>query len=458
MSLQKIIKGGGLVAGVALIILVLAVLVFGLGRNDDQNWQVKQSIMGNVTIIDQPGWYLKLGASVWTWPRSQQKFFSSSEEEGGAKDRSVRVTFNDGGQAQVSFFCKIQTPTLHDQRRKAHRDFSGRPDNMMEAVRSYLINCAKATAPLMSASEHQSARKAEFTQLVHEQLTDGLYEMRKIEKELKDRTDERGQPITVFATEIVRDENNNPVIAQASPLEQYGIQILQFSVTATEYDPETLAQFKAKKESYLAAEKSKAQREQEVQQRLMVVEKFLREKAEVEGQANKEKAQATIAAQQEKEVAELQAAKKVAVAEQERLQAEKIKQKALIDEQRELEVAELRLQAAKKQAQAKIVLAEARQKEINLAGMITEKDKLLATIKKEMEVGVAEALSKVNVPSMIIVGGEDGGVGTDPIKLFGVKMLQDIQRGRPEITINDLVEAIAGGTRIASPQQQAQQQ
>ncbi|GAG22338.1 unnamed protein product, partial [marine sediment metagenome] len=221
MSVPKKIKWPLIAAGVAVFLLLIIMLVGGVGSNDDQNWQLMQSIGGEVTVIDRPGWYLKNFATVWTYPRSVQTHFSASVEEGGAKDASIRVTFNDGGVAKISTMIRFQTPIKLELRRKAHRDFSGSVKNMSNSIRAHLINCCKATAPLMSASENQSARKAEFTQLVHKQLSAGLFEMRKIEKQLKDRTDEKGNPITVFATEIVLDKKGKPIIAQISPLEEY---------------------------------------------------------------------------------------------------------------------------------------------------------------------------------------------------------------------------------------------
>jgi len=133
---------------------------------------------------------------------------------------------------------------------------------MKAAVKAHATNCLKAIAPLMSGSEHQSARKAEFANIVERQLVKGLYEMKKVEKELKDRTDSEDKPITVFATEIVLNSDNIPVIAQQSPLvDKFKMTIEQFSVTSSDYDLETLQQFAEKKKAFLAAEKSKAERE-----------------------------------------------------------------------------------------------------------------------------------------------------------------------------------------------------
>ena len=418
-SSEKVKIGFGIIA-VGLFVAFIVMWGWIVGKNDDQNYQVLQTPTGTVRVIDNPGWYGKWFATVWTYPRSVQKYFSMSTDEGGEKDESIRVTFNDGGTAQISTMIRFQTPVTEEMRRKAHRDFSGSTDNMVNSIRSHMINCIKATGPLMSASEHQSARKAEFTQLIDAQLRDGLYQMRKVEKQLMDRTDENGKPITVWATDIVLDEGGKPVIAQQSPLKEYGIAILQFSVTGTEYDPMTRQQFDAKKKSFLAAEQSKAEREQEVQQRLMIEEKGLREKAEVEAVANKEKAEAVIKAQKEKEVAELEAAKKLEVAKLDKQEAETRAAK-------DLEVAKLAKQAASEQADAIRVLAVAEEERIQKAGALTEEKKILAEIDAKMRVDVARELAKVNVPQWMIIGGgsgSDNGNDTMTTNLINLKLLE----------------------------------
>ena len=79
--------------------------------------------------------------------------------------------------------------------------------------------------------------------------------------------------------------------------------VMQFSITLIEYDPATLAQFAAKKQSFLNAEKSKAQRQEEVQRRLMIEEQGLRQIAEIQAAENQKKERAVIEASQKEEVA-----------------------------------------------------------------------------------------------------------------------------------------------------------
>ena len=394
---------------VVLCVIVAAMVLTGcVGKNDDQNWQVVQSLGGDVTIRDESGYYWKGFASVWTWPRAYIAAYNSVPYEGQRRDESIRVTFNDGGTAQISTMIRFSLPAGTDMRRKLHRDFSGQMQNVTMAVKAHLINCCKATAPLMSASEHQSARKAEYAQTVENMLRQGLFKMRKVEKELRDRTDTKGNPILVYATEVISDQHGMPIIAQASPMLEYGIEILQFSVTDTDYDPETRKQFAAKKESFLAAEKSKAQREQEVQERLMVVERGLRQRAEVEAEANKEKAKAIIEAEKKVELAEKtkqQAETKASMnLEVARIEKEEAETRANM----QYEVSKIDAQSAIKQAEAIIALAEAEQRKIELAGAITEQQRVLAQIEAERDIEVARHLAQIKTPGIVFVGGSAG--------------------------------------------------
>lgn len=399
--------------------LVVAGIFGGMvGHNDDQNYQVLQSISGKVTIIDQPGYYYKGFGTVWTYPRTLEGYYSEHPEEGDPGDSSISITFNDAGTAKVSSFVKLQMPVVAKDRRKLHQDFQGNPDNVLTAVRAHLVNCLKASGPVMSASENQASRKAEFNQIVEEQLERGLFKMKQTTVQLEDLTeiveagtDKDGNVITkekkavVQATQVVNDENGRPIVIQESPLKTYGLTIMQFSISGINYDDATLKQFAAKKESFLNAERSKAQRQEEVQQRLMIEEQGRRKVAEIQAEENQKKERAVIQAQQKEEVAEIakrqaviEAKQKVDVAAQLRQEAENLRQ-----------IAEIDAQTAELKKAAVISAAEAKQKEIELAGGLTDEKRILAEIAAKRDVDVAIALAKVQSPGVVIAGGKDGG-------------------------------------------------
>lgn len=392
-------------------VAAISLLVVGLNtvhKVDDTEWQAVQHLSGHVEIKERPGIYFAFFPKVTEYPRNAYFEFSKEITDESPTDESTRVTFNDGGTADVDASLRIALPNTEVQKREFHRQFNGSEVNIKNAVWSHLANVIKASGPLMSASENQASRKSEFNTVVLNQLNEGLYEMKRVEREI-DQTDEKGNKLRVAATEVITNTKTlKPMISQESPLARYGVNVTQFSITETEYDEQTRKQFSTKKDAFLQAESAKAQREGEVQQRLMIIEKGLREKAETESKANLEKAQAVISAEKEKEVAELEAAKILAVA---------LKQKETSETQAQmkLSVAKLSKEAATEEAEQIRILAEAEKDRISQAGAITEKDKVTLEIQRETAIGVASALSKVSVPQIVISGSggsSEGGSAT----------------------------------------------
>lgn len=430
-------------AAVAVVLMIVLSLFTGFtGKNDIQNYQIWQGISGGVKVIDSPGWYVKNFGTVWPYPKNIQEYYSASDKEGVSVDESIRVTFNDGGNAKISTFVQFSLPLEQDRRMKLHEKFGGSVESIKHAVHAHLSNCVKNSGPLMSATENQAARKAEYAQVVEEQLRHGLYQMRRVQVLLKDRVDDKGAPVYVEATEILKDKDSVAVRAEKSPLEEYGISITQFSITGTDYDEKTLAQFSAKQDAFLNAEKSKAQREEELQKKLWVVAQGERQAAEETAKGNVLKATQDVAAQtkvvvaeQAKKEAETVAGQKVSVAELEKkaatISAEKEAEVAKIGAEREKtvlvtqanaakEAAALQAEADKLKASGIIALAEAEQKKILLGGAVKENDRVLATIQAERDVQVAANLSKIAVPTNIIIGGNSSGgqqASIDPMLL-----------------------------------------
>jgi regulator of protease activity HflC (stomatin/prohibitin superfamily) len=427
------------IGGILFVLFATLIGFFGaVGKNLDQNWQVVQYPWGGVRIVNTPGYYGKWFGTVTTYPRNWQVEYNASKEGKGG-DWATKVTFNDGGWAHMDSIIRFASPTTEPEQRAFHRLFAGSEENVEAAVWAHLADAMKSSGPVMSTSEHQSARRSEYNALVQEQLEKGLFEMKKTEKTLLDQTDDKGKPITVYATEVIVDKNGKPVVTKPSPLTGFGIKITQFSITDVRYDEQTVKQFVTKKEAFLAAENSKAQREKEVQERLMVQEKGLREKAEAEAAANKQKALETINAEREKivaetnanrekVVAETNAARELAVAEMAKKQAQvKAEQEKAVAEtaaQRELEVAKLAREAAEENAKKQIVLAEAQKKSLELAGAISERDRVLAEIAANRDVKVAEQLSKIATPSVIVTGGSADGKDDLTGKLVNIRLLE----------------------------------
>lgn len=387
----------------------LITCVFCVGNNTDQDWLVIQYPWGNVKVIDSAGWYFKAGGSYWSYPRNWQVEYD--------REHSFKVVFNDGGSCVMNAMVRFSSPVTVDGKRKFHQLFGGNEEAVEAAVWAHLSDAMKSSGPVMSASEHQSARRGEFTALVQDQLQKGLFEMKRISKQLLDQYDDKGKPITVYATEVVfEDEGSEQKIARTSPLTDFGIVITQFSITDVTYDDQTQRQFAQKKEAFLSAEGSKAQREKEVQERLMVEERGRREKAETESHAFRQKAEAVINAQREKEVAETNSSRMLAV-------AQLAKQEAETKAMQELEVAKLNRMKAEEEAEGQIIMAQAQEKCLMHAGALSEKERILAEIDRDKHIGMAREISKMNVPKFIIQGSEGASTNENLVNMFLLKNL-----------------------------------
>lgn len=403
------------------ILIVIGLFNGMVNRNDDQNWQLVQYPNGSVEVRNEPGWYTSWFASVWTWPKA-----SDTEDF-----NDIRVTFNDGGTAEINGSLRYRLPTKPEQQRMFHREFSSNEGdvdggmlNARRAIMAHLANCLKNTGPMMSGSENQSARKGEFYRLVADQLSDGLYQTRKVTTQLKDQTDENGEPISVTSTEVVLGDDGQPLIKEPSPLHQYGVEITQFSISGTDYDDATLKQFAAKKDSYLAAERNKAERQNMVEERLMIEERGRKDKAEVEAVALKEKAAAVIEAQKRVELASASARQAEEQKKQALVEAARDREAAVIQAEKMRDVAALNLEAERLNAEAVKVAAAAEEERIAKAGAITEEKRVLAEIEQKTRIGVAQALSTVKVPSTYIDGGSGSDGGSNGASLMNLILLR----------------------------------
>jgi len=418
-----------LLVAVAIALIIIVPTIFHcIGYNSTGNWQVIQPVSGEPIIQESSGYYWQGFATVYTFPRSYEIIYNDDKGDGDEDIEAVRVTFNDGGTAQVSTLIRFNTPVEKEKQLAFNRTFQGEISKVKNSVKSHLINCLKATAPIMSASENQLSRKSEFASVVEEMLKHGRFKMKRIKKFDKEILDENGKPVEISVTEITLNEEGQPIIPQPSPFIEYGIEVVQFSVTDIDYDKETRAQFSAKKKALLETELAKADRLKEKENRLMIVEKGLREKAEATAAANVAKATAVIAAELKAEVALQEKLEQETVAAMKLAVAKITKETAATAAEQKLEVAKLNRQAAEEEAKEMIVLANAEEERIQKAGAITEEAKILAEIARDRDISVAKELAKIRVPAMVFSGGGNtGDSGSVKDQLMNMYLLEKMK-------------------------------
>lgn len=378
----------------ALAFLVVAALGGSIVETNNQgNYQIKQAVItGEMSEITAAGTYLQLFGKITTYRISDMYYFSKHNIDGGDNDFSdvIPVRFNDGGTANITGAIKYRLSTKPENQLRLHTEYKGYNAVQNDLIRQTVAESLMQTATLMRAEESYSTRRAEFTALAEDQVRDGIYET---ESEERKYTDANGNEFVERYVRVKMGPDGKPVVRKVSPFKRYGVEILQFVIKEIDFD-ETIDK--------LIAEKKKAEQQK-------VVAKANAEKAKQDAITEKEQGKARVAkAKADEEV------KKIT---------------AVTEAKKKFEVAQYDRMKAGEEAKAKLLRGEAEARVAKLKVLAGLSPLERATIDKETAIGVAEKLSKVQFPSLMIIGGSgNGGSQLNPFDAVGLQSFIEIQR------------------------------
>lgn len=365
------------------VVFAIIICKGGIGYNSTQNFQVIQSMGGDMSIQSQGGYYGKFFPKVWTYDKVRTIYFSSDREESKDND-GLPVRFANKGTGTVSVQVIARLFSTPETMYKLHAYARGDVGIIENIIFAKLKEIAMSVASTMSSND-AIENYAKFNEGIRSKIINNA--------ELKER----------------------------------GIFIEQFSITGISFDKLTTGQFQKQQEIELARKEAEANKIKFETERDTVKIQYEKEQAEPEGKAKVVMIKETTDAEREKKLAEIAAEKQVAVAklaaEQAKIDAEKVKEVAIVEATKNKETAKLNNEAAKLDAERIITLASAKQKELELAKGLSELDKFKMTIDKETSIGVAEAwangISKMKLPETFMLGGSGNqGGGMNPMETF----------------------------------------
>lgn len=382
---------------------VLLLTLFGLSSrvletNNLGFYQIKQAaVTGELSVKNNEGTYLQLFGDIHTYKVSDTFFFDGT-------DSSVPITvrFQDGGTAQVHGSLKYRLSANVPDQLKLHKEFRGQDAVRLNLIAPIVKEALKQSAPHMTAEDSYSAKRSEFTSLVEDQITAGIFET--VSEKLV-KKDPNGNEFIESSLNIKQDKNGNPVVKKESTLNDYSITVIRFVITDIDYDETIDRLISMKKE----AEQQK------------VVARANAEKAKQDAITAKEQGDADIAkAKAQKEVEKISAV----------TEARKEKEVAILSAEKEFETAKLDRQRAEEQAKAKEARgrADALVNKLKVQAGLTPQER--AEWRYKTAVGVADKLSNVKFPGMMVIGGgQNGGKGAlNPFDAVGLESFMRIQK------------------------------
>ena len=383
------------------VVLAIIIIIFGFLFTweyiDAGTYKICQKLNGKLIVIDKPGWsYTGLISNSTTYNVAGIYQFSDIDEDEGGQ--SIGVIFRDGTKGHINGNVQYMLPTDNQQRLALHTIYGRSHEQVINnLIIKSTSEVVKATSPFFKGEGAYSYDKANFIKMVEDQLEKGLFTQ---VKETIITKDELGKDATEVLVYTKKDEDGNEVISKESKFSKFGVRLLGLSIEDIKLDDKAMEFIEKRKE--VALEALVAQQSMETAKQAAETAKAkAREMVEVQrGREEVEKMKAVTAAEKEKEVAKLEA------------------------EQR-LITAQLNRQAAEEDAKALIVKKEAEAKanaKLVQAGL-TPLEK--ANIEKETAIGVARELAKMNVPQIIVTGGEKG---INPLDMVGVNQALEIQK------------------------------
>lgn len=395
MENRKLLK-----AGITLLVaLVLAIVILNVmfHKNNISQIQVIQNFTGSTEIRTKGGIYFKLFPTIWTYNKTNQVAFSYVKEESQDND-GVHVFFANKGQGDISTQVTYNIVSEEDKVYKMHELAKGDDDVIDRRILATIREVTMREAGLITSSEAIEKREE-------------------------------------FAERIRKELLHNPDYLAI------GIDITQFTITNIDFDDLTIAAYKKAQEADLQKKTAESEKLNLQMQKEKTIAEYEKQTAESKGKAEVEKIKAITDAEREKELAEIKAQQEVQV-------ATLVKEKAEIEANKLLEVAEIqkkeeqvKLEIIQIQSQQKIAEAEAKKQQIELAGDLTEKERLAMEIEKDVKISyakyIADGLNGMTLPKILMVnaGKPDSGNSASIssfIDLLNIKLSKDLAEDKKE--------------------------
>ena len=246
---NKVTEAGRKLFGIGLGIILL-VGGWVMGNNLVENVPagyiavIQSPISGQLTVHTEPGLKMQNFGSVTLYPRSGTFSFeqpvdpndkSSQQHYRPSEDNSLKITFNDGGEAWVSGSIRYDYPLDAEQITVLHKMFSNHTNVLNGLIRTTVERSVYMSGPLMTSIDSFMSRRADLPKIIEDQARNGLYEVVTREITIEDEfTKERK---TIRQADPVKDTAapNGLRRQEESLLSRYGLNLSNFTVNNISY-------------------------------------------------------------------------------------------------------------------------------------------------------------------------------------------------------------------------------
>lgn len=381
----------------AIIVGVFAIILLGFKLTEDANksynYVVQMPISGEYHTWTEGGLQWQGFGHVEAYHKTSQIEFTGAEaNENGyvavGENPAAQLAFNDKGRGMLIGSFRVVLPNDAQNMEKIQQDFGSERALINNLVKPTLYKVVVACGPLMSSLESVSETRTDLISYITDQLNNGVYKTKTVKMEVANELtgDMEMRPIGV----IIENEKapGGYERQEVSPFSKYGITCGLVSLTDIKYDRDTQNQIDAQRQANLAAITAKTKSLEAIQRTIQITEEGKAAAEKAKWEQEREKAVAVTKAEQEREVSKLAA------------------EKAEFDKRKVIAEGEAKAAANRALVSAGLTPLER------------------ATIEKETKIGVAEAVAKLQLPKIVMSGGNGG--GSSAAEMMELKFATDL--------------------------------
>jgi hypothetical protein len=395
--MKNVTIGKMILGGIAAVITLLFVFTIGKLGEDVKNNQIvvnQYPFTGQMEFWTTPGFRWQMYGKTTTYFKTNQVWFDqiNQEDDGtlstGADNPAFPITYSDKGKGFVLGSVRVELPMEQEYLNRIQSHYGSERRLIEELVKPTLGKVILACGPLMTSLESVAEKRTDLIAYATDQLNNGVYATKVKTVEVLNQITNEKQKINV--AEIVPDENaiGGYKRQESSPFTYYGLKVSQLSIADLRYEKATNNQISKQREADMEIITAKAEAAKAIQKTIQIEEEGKQGAAKAKWEQEAIKAKAVTGAQQAYEVAELQAKEAIEIAKKVKAEGE-----------------------AKAAANRALVSAG-----------LTPLER--ATIEKETKIGVAEALSKLQLPKIVSAGSGNG--QANAMDAMGLKMMMDV--------------------------------
>jgi len=360
---------------IALSILMLIVCISYSGKmfeevDAGEIVVIQHPLSGELDVYTTPGTYSQYLGKATHYKRRSQIWFSKIITGSDTIDQSIKIRFNDGGHANIAGSVSMELPLDIKSIIALHTNFGSQEAIEHDLVTTIIQKAVFMSGPLMSSKESYAEKRNALISYIEDQSSNGVYKTIQKDEKTIDALTKAEKIVTIV--EIETNSKGLFLRVEKSPIQRYAVRLSNLSINGVDYDKNVEKQIKDQQGLTMQVQTSIANAKKSEQDALTAEQKGKADAATARWTQEVIKAKLVTEAEQKKAVAELEAKTAIFNAQTTRTDADAEAYKA-----------------------ARLVSAG-----------LSPWDK--ADFEMKTKIGIAEAFSKMVLPSTYFNGGGSG--------------------------------------------------